>query len=183
MAAVVVVGASALLTACGATPGERVDESVAASVVPTTQAPVPTTPAPAVPPPAPTPAVDGDCPYLDASFVEETNGQRVSDVKLSADTPPACFFYRGSGAVQLTVHVVTGVDPAVARALVDQAAPVATSDPATVPGGWDGGKQPTDEGAVFAVAKDGAAVVVTTNQNQTIKASRVAEQAIEALGL
>jgi hypothetical protein len=36
---------------------------------------------------------------------------------------------------------------------------------------------------VFAVAKDGAAVVITTNQAQTIKAKRVAEKAIAALGL
>jgi hypothetical protein len=36
---------------------------------------------------------------------------------------------------------------------------------------------------VFAVAKDGSAVVITTNQKQTIKAKRVAEQTITALAL
>jgi hypothetical protein len=67
--------------------------------------------------------------------------------------------------------------------MVDRVAPVQTSDPATVDGGWEGGKQPTDAGAVFAVAKGGAAVVVVTNQKQTIKAARVAEQAITTLAL
>jgi hypothetical protein len=129
------------------------------------------------------PAADGKCPYLDTAFVAEANGQRVSKVKVSADTPhPACFFYRADGRVQLTVQVYTG-DAAHAKALVDQVAPVATSDPATLSGGWAGGSQATPTGAVFAVAKDGSAVSINTNQGQTIKAKRVAEQAIKTLGL
>ena len=135
-------------------------------------------------PPEPVPAREGACPYLQTAFVADTNGQRVSRVRLSADEPhPACFFYRGDGSEQLRVQVLVAVDPAVAKALVDRAAPVASSDPATLPGGWQGGKQPTATGAVFAVARAGAAVVVVTNQKQTIKASRIAEQAITALGL
>ena len=45
------------------------------------------------------------------------------------------------------------------------------------------GAQPTDEGAVYAVAKGPQAVVVTTNQEQTIKAKVVAQETISALGL
>lgn len=135
-------------------------------------------------PPEPVAVRDGACPYLRSDFVADTNGQRVSKVRLSADRPqPACFFYRADGGEQLRVQVLVGVDPAAARAAVDRVAPVDSSDPATLPGGWQGGKQPTDAGAVFAVAKDGSVVVVVTNQKQTIKASRVAEQAITALGL
>jgi hypothetical protein len=135
-------------------------------------------------PPEPVPSRDGTCPYLQTAFVADTNGQRVSRVRVSADEPhPACFFYRADGNEQLRVQVLVGVDPAVARAVVDRAAPVASSDPATLPGGWEGGRQPTATGAVFAVAKAGSAVVVVTNQKQTIKASRIAEQAIAALGL
>ncbi|MPZ85898.1 MAG: DUF2020 domain-containing protein [Actinophytocola sp.] len=136
----------------------------------------------AAPPAAPEPSADGPCPYLDASFVEDTNGQHVGDVKTSADQPPACFFYRPDGGVQMTVRVYTG-DAAVAKALVDQAAPVDSSNPAELAGGWAGGAQPTDEGAVYAVAKDKNAIVVTTNQEQTIKAKVVAQEAISALGL
>jgi hypothetical protein len=133
-------------------------------------------------PAAPEPSADGPCPYLDKTFVEDTNGQHVGNVKISADQPPACFFYRPDGGVQLTVRVYTG-DAATAKALVDQAAPIDTSNPAQLAGGWAGGAQPTDEGAVYAVAKDKDAVVVTTNQEQTIKAKVVAQEAISKLGL
>lgn len=136
----------------------------------------------AVAPAAPEPTADGPCPYLDAVFIEGTNGQHVGDVKISAGEPPACFFYRPDGDIQLTVRVYTG-EAAVAKALVDQVAPVDTSNPAELAGGWTGGAQATDEGAVYAVAKDDDAVVVTTNQEQTIKAKLVAQEAISALGL
>jgi UPF0176 protein len=136
----------------------------------------------AVPPPEPQPTADGPCPYLAEDFVEETNGQRVARVRTSADEPPACFFYRSDGGVQLTVRVYRG-DAAVAKALVDAAAPIATANPAELTGGWKGGAQATDSGAVYAVAKDAAAVVVSTNQEQTIKAKQIAQQSIAALGL
>lgn len=133
-------------------------------------------------PPAPEPSAGGPCPYLDQAFVEDTNGQRIGEVKTSADEPPACFFYRSDGGLQMSVRVYRG-EPGVAKAIVDQAAPVDTSNPAELTGGWSGGAQPTDEGAVFAVAKDAEAVVVTTNQEQTIKAKVVAQETISALGL
>ncbi len=136
----------------------------------------------AKPPPEPEPAEAGPCPYLDQTFVEDTNGQRVGEIKVSAGKPPTCFFYRSDGGLQMSVRVFKG-KPAVAKAIVDQAAPVETSNPAELTGGWAGGAQPTDDGAVYAVAKNGKAVVVTTNQEQTIKAKVVAEQAISALGL
>ena len=133
-------------------------------------------------PPDPQPAGAGPCPYLDEDYVADTNGQHVGSVKTSADQPPACFFYRPDGSVQLTVRVYTG-DASVAKALVDDAAPVATSNPAELAGGWKGGAEATDDGAVYAVAKDASAVIVSTNQEQTIKAKQIAQQAIESLGL
>lgn len=134
-------------------------------------------------PAEPQPATEANCPYLQRSFVAETNGQQVGKVRVSTDQPhPACFFYRGDGGEQLRVRVLVA-QPDVAKALVDQVAPVATSDPATLPGGWTGGRQPTDTGAVFAVAKAGVAVVVVSNQKQTVKVARVAEQVIVALRL
>jgi len=133
-------------------------------------------------PPEPQPTAAGPCPYLDEDYVADTNGQHVGKVQTSADQPPACFFYRPDGSVQLTVRVYKG-DAAVAKALVDAAAPVATSNPAELSGGWKGGAEAKDTGAVYAVAKDSSAVVVTTNQEQTIKAKQIAQQAITALGL
>lgn len=130
----------------------------------------------------PQPTGAGPCPYLDEAYVEETNGQRVSKVQVSADQPPTCFFYRSDGSVQLTVRVYTG-DAAVAKALVDAAVPVTTSNPAELSGGWQGGAEATESGAVYAVAKEATAVVVSTNQEQTIKAKQIAQESITALGL
>lgn len=133
-------------------------------------------------PPAPEPSGPGPCPYLEQALVEDTNGQRVGEVKVSADDPPACFFYRSDGGLQMSVRVYAGED-AVAKAIVDQAAPVDSANPAELAGGWSGGAQPTDEGAVYAVSKGSQAIVVTTNQEQTIKAKVVAQETISALGL
>lgn len=161
------------VTACGA-PGD------APQTRPET-APGPVTQVAPVLPPAPT--ADGPCPYLDESVVEDVNGQLVGAVRISLDQPhPACFFERGDGNEQLRTWIVEGT-PGAAVAVVDAAAPVATSDPAELPGGWSGGSQPTESGAVYAVAKEGTAVVVTTNQSQTIKARRIAERVIENLSL
>lgn len=157
------------------------------STAPTAVAPLPADPAavvaPAAPPPPPRPVAEGQCDYLPAAAVEAVNGERVGSVQISADRPyPACFFLRGDGAVQLRSWIVVDT-PQVARATVDSAAPVDTSDLAELPGGWSGGSQPTADGAVFAVARHGTAVVVTTNQRQTISARRIAGQVIATLGL
>jgi hypothetical protein len=174
------VALAGILTGCGpdtaasSTPGDTI----------TTQISVPASGV-TIPPIAP-PAIIGACPYLRTVFVEDANGQHVGKVRISASQggqpDPVCYFYRPDGSLQLTVRVYTG-DAPTATAIVNQAAPVATSDPATDPTGWQGGSQANATGAVYAVAKGGHAVVVITNQKQTIKARRVAEQAIGALGL
>jgi UPF0176 protein len=162
------------LAACA----EEVDDPTVITTVPTstpsqTQAALPADPQP---------TGEGPCPYLDEAYVEDTNGQRVSKVQTSADQPPTCFFYRSDGSVQLTVRVYTG-DATVAKTLVDTAAPVATANPAELTGGWKGGAEAKEDGAVYAVAKEGTAVIVSTNQGQTIKAKQVAQESITALGL
>lgn len=162
-----------LLTACNESTEDQ----------PTPSAAAPTSTVPARPVPEPQAATAGPCPYLDQATVEQANGQRVSDVRISADQPyPACFFERADGSVQMRTWIVQAT-PEVAIATVDAAAPVATSDLAELPGGWSGGSQPTDQGAVFAVAKEGTAVIVTTNQKQTVKAREIAQQLITDLGL
>lgn len=170
-------------TACATqAAGTAIPVTAGTPVVPPSSRPASTQPPP--PPPEPTPARRAPCPYLEDEFIEQTNGQRVGKTQISADEPyPACFFYRSDGNEQLRVRVVSGLEPATARAMVDRAAPVDSSDPATLPGGWEGGKQPTDSGAVFAVYKGGAAVIVVGNQQQTIKVSRIAEQVITELNL
>lgn len=166
-----------MLTACA--PSVTKD---AAPPTPASSQAVPSSAA-AVVPPEPAPGEVGPCPYLDTEFVAQSNGQHVSKVRTSADKPhPSCFFYALTGKLQLTVRVYTG-DAAVATALVNQVAPIDSSDPATEPAGWRGGYEATDSGAVYAVAKQGVAVVVTTNQKQSVKARIVAVQAIAGLKL
>ena len=134
-------------------------------------------------PPDPQPGATEDCPYLGSEVVAEANGQHVSKVRVSADQPhPACFFYRPDGKIQLTVRVYVG-DAKTATALVNKAAPIDSSNPASDPSGWKGGYLSSDDGAVYAVAKGTSAVVVTTNQKQSVKARTVAKKAIAALKL
>jgi hypothetical protein len=141
---------------------------------------------PTAAPAAPQPTADGPCRYLPAASVESANGERVTGVRVSATGPgqpyPACFFLTYHDAVQLRTWIVVAT-PRAAGATVDAVAPVATSDLVELPGGWSGGSQPTADGAVFAVAKRGTAVVITTNQRQTIGARRIAAQVIATLGL
>lgn len=161
-----------VLAACGTDVAQNVPVPVTS-----TQPVVTATSATPTVPPAPQAAKDGACPYLATSFVAEANGQRVPKVKLSTDEPhPACFFYANATEVQLTVRVYVG-DERIAKTIVNEAAPDG-SQPATSPAGWSGGYVNSNAGVVYAVAKGKAAVVVSTNQKQSIKARRIAETAI-----
>ncbi|MBP2321827.1 hypothetical protein JOF56_002212 [Kibdelosporangium banguiense] len=174
---------SALLLVCCLAGCSPASPSNAAAPTPVSRPSAPPTTTPQGPPPAPEPVADGPCPYLESAFVAEANGQRATKVRISADKPhPACFFYRADGNIQLTVRVFVG-DAKQAKAAVDQAAPIDTSNPATSPPGWKGGALGAEKGSVYAVAKEGTAVIVTTNQAQSIKARRVAEKTITTLAL
>lgn len=162
-----------LLTACG---NQSTTTTTPASPTPTT------TTVAAAPPPQPSASVTAPCPYLsDDTFISDTNGEKVGKVRISADKPhPACFFYNRKGDVQVTVRVYVGQQP-VARALVNQAAPVSTSSAASLSGGWEGGSQSTANGSVYAVSKGDTAVVVTSNQKETIKCKTVVQQVLQNL--
>ncbi|WP_165165396.1 DUF2020 domain-containing protein [Corynebacterium qintianiae] len=131
----------------------------------------------------------GQCPYLDAQWVAEANGQRVTGVGVDQrfDTP-ACQFWSYPEDPMLTVlvrHMGSAED---AMAVVDWAAPVEHTEPADDPEGWNGGRHgggavPGREGAVYSVAKGPVAVTVFSNQNESVKAQVVAEQVIATLGL
>lgn len=165
-------------------------------------APAPEEPAPA-PAPAPEPetgpildsglppnalpdvprAAGEPCPYLDDQFVAGANGQKVMawGVDKRFDTP-ACVYWSYGDEPQLQVIVRATASEADARAVVDWAAPVDSTDPASLPGGWEGGRSGGD-GAVFAVAKGTDAVAVFSDQSESVKAQAVAEQVISALNL
>ena len=151
---------------------------------PTSVSAAPTTDPVAALPALPTPQVSGDCPYLSAADVAAFNGERVARVQLDpTQNPPACFFNQGDGGQLLSVWVYRATTAALATAVVNRAAPVASTNPANQPAGWTGGSSGGTAGAVYAVAKGAVVVVVTTNQQQSVKARRVTEQVITALGL
>ncbi|WP_040924794.1 DUF2020 domain-containing protein [Saccharomonospora iraqiensis] len=165
----------AVLTACS--PGPAAPGPAAERTTPE----APASPRESVtPPPEPDPVAEGPCPYLSADAVAEANGQRVGTVRVSDGDPPSCFFHRPDGEEQLRVRVFVG-RPEVAVALVDAAAPVATSNPATRPSGWEGGYETDASGAVYAISKGETAVIVTTNQRQSVKARTVATDVVGAL--
>jgi len=190
---------AALLVSCTAAPvspapSVTASPTTSSSTTPAATAPAATAPpstapptipaAPPALPPVPTPARLGTCPYLTAQQVAQFNGELVPEVQLDAgSTPPACFFSQNGGGQQLSVWVFRASTPEQATAAVDRAAPVATTDPADQPPGWTGGSTGGPGGAVYAVAKVSVAVIVMSNQAQSIKARRVAEQVITALGL
>ncbi|MEZ2122533.1 DUF2020 domain-containing protein [Corynebacterium sp. CCM 9203] len=125
-----------------------------------------------------------DCPYLDTQWIAETNGQRVTGVGTDERfTPPACVYWSYPEEPQLTVivrHMDTIAD---ATAVVDWAAPVASTDPAEEPAGWSGGRFGGNGHSVYAVQKGKTAVVVFSNQEQSIKPQIVAEEVINRLDL
>ncbi|PRQ10481.1 DUF2020 domain-containing protein [Corynebacterium sp. 13CS0277] len=126
-----------------------------------------------------------ECPYLSTEFVADTNGQRVTGQSIDPSfDPPACQFFSYPPEPQLTVmvrHLPTEKD---AAAVIDWAAPVDTTSPAHGPEGWEGGRGVLGpDSSVYAVFKDTTAVVVWSNQEQTIKPQLVAEETIRNLGL
>ena len=130
-----------------------------------------------------------NCPYLDAEWVAQTNGQRVtgSGIDERFDTP-ACQFWSYPEEPQLTVVVRHMTSPEEAMSVVDWAAPIDATGPADKPAGWNGGRAgggdvPGFPGAIYSVAKGSVAVSVWSNQQESIKAQAVAEQVIANLGL
>lgn len=127
------------------------------------------------------------CPYLDSQWLAETNGQRLTQQGIDTRfATPACVFWSYPEAPQATVMVRDLGTVEGARAAVDWAAPIDATEPvyAADTGGWEGGRGVLGpEMAVYAVQKDNIAVLVWTNQTQTLKAELIAQEAIKNLGL
>ncbi|MDU0479177.1 DUF2020 domain-containing protein [Staphylococcus chromogenes] len=124
------------------------------------------------------------CPYLATEFVAETNGQRVLAQGIDpAFATPACTFYSYADEPQLTVLVRDMATQQEAINVVDWAAPIDSTEPAEEPAGWQGGRLGSPGRSVYAVFKNNHAVVVFSNQDQSLKAELVAKEAIKNLGL
>ncbi|AKE42170.1 two-component system sensor kinase protein [Corynebacterium kutscheri] len=124
-----------------------------------------------------------ECPYLDTAWVSDTNGQRTLGQTIDDrfDTPACTFWsYPEEPHVKVLVRHMNTVAEAIA--VVDWAAPVNTTEPADQPAGWSGGRIGNEQGAIYAVQKDTIAVVVWSNQQQSLKTQLIAEEVISRLG-
>lgn len=123
------------------------------------------------------------CPYLDADWVASTNGQRVASQGIDTRfTIPACVFWSYAQQPQVTVIIRQMPTKAEAYQVVDWAAPIDSTDPVEE-AGWSGGRGVSETGSVYAVSKDTIAVVVFSDQRQSIKAQLIAHEAIAKLNL
>lgn len=138
----------------------------------TTTAIVPTTTAPQEPVTA-----EGECYYLETSFVEQTVGQhieRTTYTTSSHELIPSCTFYRPDGDPAADVAVT-----AFPTALEAQNAAIRTGTPAADPvdGLADGGiVLVTPDRTVLAVTSGPILLVVTINQASSLEARAIAAE-------
>jgi len=162
-------------------------EQDSAAPVPTTAAPTataPTLPRSTGPPrPRPTPppvTVDGPCPYADAGTVMDIVGQHIARTTVTKTTPhPGCAFYRPDAekAADVAVWMLPSATAALTRAV---RLPGASANPVDSVG--DGGAVAiTGDGAVLAVSKGRALVVVRVNQPISLEAVELARLVVAKL--
>jgi UPF0176 protein len=170
--------AGVLLTGCDT--ASQDSAAPVPTVAPTTTA-VPTT---ARPTPKPRPAtpkrtrpavtVDGPCPYADRATVMDIIGQHLGRTTVTTTTPhPGCAFYRPNGekAAEIAVSVLPTAAAAQARAI---RLPGKGANPVETVA--DGGTVAiTTGGAVLAVSKGTALVVVRINQRISLEAVEIAK--------
>jgi Domain of unknown function (DUF2020) len=161
--------------------------TVAPTAVPTT-APttgptrtVPRTTRPATPRrTAPPVTVDGPCPYAGAPAVMDIVGQHITRTTVTTTTPhPGCAFYRPNAekAADVAVSLLPTAAAAQAQAV---RLPGAGANP--VDSVADGGAVAiTGDGAVLAVSKGRALVVVRINQRISLEAIEIAKLVVAKL--
>lgn len=162
--------------------------SVDSSAPPADELPIDELPVDARPEIDPDNLAEEPCPFLDDSFVETTNGQRVTSAGIDHRfATPACVFFSYPEYPQLQVMVRRMPSAEDATAVIDHAAPIDSTNPAEDIPGWSGGRAggqlvSPPLGAIYAVANHDVAVVVLSNQEQSFKAEQVAREVIARLG-
>jgi hypothetical protein len=174
----IVFGLAGALLAAGCDTAEQDSAApVPATVAPTR--PAGTTPGrPHSTPPAVT--VDGRCPYADAAAVMDIVGQHIDRTTVTTTTPhPGCAFYRPNAEKAAEIAVSVLPDATAART---QAITLPGSDANPVDAIGDGGTVAiTDAGAVLAVSKGTALVVVRINQRISLEAEELAKLVVAKL--
>lgn len=172
------LSAALMVTGCtasgGSSEGGSSSSTPAASAtdMPATQ----DTPAPQVS------TVEGPCPYLEQSFIEQTAGQKVSKTTVTTTTPPPgplprCEFHRSSGEPIAAVDSLTiAAGDGLAKSLE------------LVPGGnpvnaGEGGSVMVHKGQAkteLAAFQGTTLVLVTINQESSLEAVEIAKQVLAA---
>jgi hypothetical protein len=139
------------------------------------------TPAPsATPARTPPVTVDAPCPYADAAAVMDIVGQHVARTTVTKTTPhPGCSFYRPNAekAAEISVSVLPSAKAAQTEA-IRLTGP--TANPVDSVG--DGGTVAvTADGALLAVSKGPALVVVRINQRISLEAIELAKLVVAKL--
>lgn len=126
---------------------------------------------------------EGECPYLDTAFVQETVGQhieRTTYTTTSHELVPSCTFYRPDGEPAADVAVTAY--PTMVEA---QNAAISRGTPAAAPVDdvADGGVVLVTEGStVLAVTSGRTLLVVTINQASSLEAREIAAEVAPLLG-
>ena len=178
------LAAGLLLAGCDTAPPEAAPAPTTTAVTLATPAPTPPTTTVTGPTPAPTPpttptrappvTVDGPCPYADAATVMDIVGQHIARTTVTKTTPHlGCAFYRPNAekAAELSVSVL-------ASATAAQTEAIRLTGPGANPvdSVADGGAVAiTGDGAVLAVSKGSALVVVRINQRVSLEAIELAK--------
>ena len=173
LAIVLGLTAGLLLAGCEAAGQEAPPASPTRTAPPTT---APGTPARTRPPVT----VDAPCPYASAATVMDIVGQHIARTTVTSTTPhPGCAFYRPNGekAADLAVSVL-------ASATAAQAEAIRLTGPGANPvdSVADGGTVViTGDGALLAVSKSRALVVVRINQPVSLEAIELAKLVVARL--
>jgi UPF0176 protein len=162
------LAAGALLAGCGSA-GQQ-----AAAPVPTRTVSPTRTPAAAPTRTRAPVTVDAPCPYADAATVMDLVGQHIARTTVTATRPhPGCAFYRPNGekAADLAVSVLASAAAAQTEA-IQLTGPGANPVDSVADGGT---VAITGDGAVLAVSKGRALVVVRINQHSSLEAIELAK--------
>jgi Domain of unknown function (DUF2020) len=182
LAIVLGLAAGLVLTGCDSGGQDAVPASPALTAPPAgtptrTATVTPTHPPTRTPPPV---TVDAPCPYADAATVMDIVGQHIARTTVTRTTPrPGCAFYRPNGEKAADVAVSVLASPTAAQT---EAIRLTGPDANPVNSVGDGGTVAiTADGAVLAVSKGRALVVVRINQRISLEAVELAKLVVATL--
>jgi hypothetical protein len=176
-----VLAGAAALAGCSSNTDAGQAAAGSGSLPPPTSAPAASTP-PAKPKPSSRPAqtpppspVEGNCPYVPSDTVQDIVGQHISRTTVTATEPhPGCSFYRPNGELAADIQVSVLATAVAAQTRAIQVGGRGANGVTGRDIGDGGVVAITDTGALLAVSKGRALVVVRINQKISLEARELA---------